>query len=156
MLDLSTKLAPNFHLYEMVVSQTATRHGIDNTPDTQAFVNLVYTAQALQHIRGICDNKAVVVSSGFRCPELNEKVGGKFNSYHTLGLAADFIIPGFGTPRAVIEAVMESDILLPFRVIIEEFGRWVHISIELFMGKGSRKALIAVEHNGEIGYGEFT
>ena len=33
--------------------------------------------------------KPIVVTSGYRSPEHNEKVGGVKNSYHTLGLAAD-------------------------------------------------------------------
>lgn len=33
--------------------------------------------------------KPIVVTSGYRSPEHNAKVGGVKNSYHTLGLAAD-------------------------------------------------------------------
>ena len=35
----------------------------------------------------------IIISSGFRCKELNKLVGGVSNSYHLLGLAADIVAP---------------------------------------------------------------
>lgn len=35
----------------------------------------------------------ICVSSGYRCPMLNEKVGGVEGSYHTRGMAADIYDP---------------------------------------------------------------
>lgn len=38
--------------------------------------------------------KAVHITSGYRCPTHNKRVGGATNSYHTKGQAADFYIDG--------------------------------------------------------------
>ena len=35
------------------------------------------------------DGKPIIITSGYRCQELNKKVGGKSNSFHLKGLAAD-------------------------------------------------------------------
>ena len=40
----------------------------------------------------------VVISSGYRCPELNAAVGGSKTSQHMKAQAIDFTCPGFGDP----------------------------------------------------------
>ena len=42
------------------------------------------------------------------------------------GLAVDFHVAGM-TPHDVIEAVKH---VIPYRTLIDEFGRWVHLDIE--------------------------
>jgi len=39
-------------------------------------------------------NKPVNVISGYRCAERNKAVGGAFNSYHMVGMAADIYVKG--------------------------------------------------------------
>lgn len=117
-------LTPHFTLEEM----TATQHrGIDNTPPTLTVIDaLRRTAMLLEQVRtrlGV----PVLVSSGYRCPELNAAVGGQKASQHLLGQAADFIAPAFGTPTTVARALRDA-IGLDYDQLILEFGRWVHIS----------------------------
>jgi hypothetical protein len=66
------------------------------------------------------------ISSGYRCPELNARVGGAKTSQHTLGQAADFTCDEFGPPLDIIRAIRDSDI--DFDQCILEYARWVHIS----------------------------
>ena len=42
----------------------------------------------LMELRKILE-KPVYITSGYRCPSYNQKVGGVVNSYHLIGLAAD-------------------------------------------------------------------
>jgi len=50
----------------------------------------------LQKVKGLRYKiqKPVIITSGYRCPEYNLKVGGVKNSYHLLGMAADVYVPG--------------------------------------------------------------
>jgi hypothetical protein len=66
------------------------------------------------------------ISSGYRCPELNSRVGGAKTSQHTRGQAADFTCDKFGPPLDIIKTIRVSDI--DFDQCILEYAKWVHIS----------------------------
>ena len=88
------KLSKNFSLAEMTKSQTAIRKGIKNEPSTEHVENLIHLAKTvLQPIRDEF-GRPVVISSGYRSPELCEAIGSSSKSQHAKGEAADFEIPG--------------------------------------------------------------
>jgi hypothetical protein len=118
-------LSPHFSLEEMVASDYAARHGIDNEPSALVIVNLsALCADVLEPLRAILG--PIRVTSGYRSAELNPLVGGAVNSDHMLGLAADIVAP----PRSIDElgAVVRSQLRLPIKQCIREFGAWIHIS----------------------------
>jgi len=83
------KLSDNFSLHEFTRSQTATRHGIDNTPSKEIIGNLQSLCLGvLQPVRQHFQ-KPMIISSGYRCVELNIKIGGSVTSQHVQGQAAD-------------------------------------------------------------------
>jgi zinc D-Ala-D-Ala carboxypeptidase len=89
---LSDKLSPHFTLDELTRSQTAVRNNIDNTPQDIDIERLQALCEnALEPIR-VHFNKSVIISSGFRAPELNTAIGGSTTSQHCIGEAADFIV----------------------------------------------------------------
>ena len=139
------RLSPNFTLDELTISETAARHGLNNTPPQEVIENLKLLAQSLQTLRALFGNNAIVVTSGYRSPEVNAKVGGSKNSDHTRGLAADFIVPAFGSPDQVIRAVLASHV--PFRQIIREFDRWTHFSIPA-KGEAPRNQALIIDRLG--------
>ena len=57
---------------------------------------------------------------------MNNLVGGSLQSAHMKGLAADFIAPKYGRPKAIAEAIRDSS--LQFDQLIFE-GTWVHVAI---------------------------
>ncbi len=48
----------------------------------------------LEILRRRVGDKPVIITSGYRCEEYNNKVGGVPGSYHLLGMAADVKVPG--------------------------------------------------------------
>ena len=84
-----TYLSQHFRLSEFTRSATASARGIDNTPSASAIDNLRRLCQeVLEPLRRHLD-RPVVISSGYRCKKLNDRVGGSKNSQHTKGQAAD-------------------------------------------------------------------
>lgn len=55
----------------------------------------------IQKVRS-CFDKPVIITSSYRCPKHNDKVGGVKNSYHTQGKAVDFFILGI-KPEKLLE-----------------------------------------------------
>jgi zinc D-Ala-D-Ala carboxypeptidase len=118
--------SPNFSMDELTHSDTAARHGIDNTPNDNQKENLYKLAMEMEDVRELLNNKPIFCSSGFRCVELNTLIGSKKTSSHVRGLACDFTARGYGNPNDIVFALINSDI--PYDQVILEFDRWVHIS----------------------------
>jgi len=138
-----TRLTPHFTLEEFTFSQTATRKGIDNTPHEGILDNLCILANGMEDVRNLL-NAPIYVSSGYRCPELNDLLGSKRTSQHTKGLACDFTSNVYGSPQIIFADIITSDI--PYDQLILEFDRWIHISFVEDGGTPRKQALII---NGE-------
>lgn len=120
-------LTPHFTLGELTASQTAAARGIDNTPDAAELAELKKTAELLEAIRDGLGGHPLIISSGFRCDELNSAVGGATNSAHRWGGAADFTVPAYGSPLEVCRALEPH--LGEFQIdqLIHENNAWVHV-----------------------------
>lgn len=139
------KLSKNFTLAEMTVSQTATRLGIDNSPSPAHKANLQrLVTELLQPIRDALGH-GISVSSGYRSPTLNTRIGGSQTSAHSIGMAADINAHGYGNSRQL--AIFIRDYLVknkvPFDQLILEFGDWVHIGLTNRAGAQRRQVLTA-------------
>lgn len=135
-------LSKNFSLSEFTISQTASRLNIDNQPSLAVIENLRYLADNLEIVRSLL-KAPILISSGFRCLQLNEAIGSKGTSQHVLGQAVDFTCPGFGTPLDIVKKLKGSD--LRYDQIIHEFSSWVHIS---FSKTQSRKQALVIDNKG--------
>ena len=97
-----------FTLLEFTRSHTASLRAMDNNPPNDVVHNLEWLcAQALDPLREAIGSP-VVVTSGYRCPDLNTAVGGSPTSYHLLGLAADIYPLDFDKREEVIALIKES------------------------------------------------
>ena len=119
-------LSENFTYDELTRSETADRHGFNNTPNEGEVDNLKRLAALLEEVKKAVGGKPVMINSGFRSKQTNDAVGSKDSSQHRLGCAADIRVPGM-TPRQVVEACIEAQV--PFDQIILEFDSWTHISV---------------------------
>lgn len=122
------QLAKNFQLSEFLVSQTAERLRLDNTPNAQNIANLkLLCEKVLQPIRDNF-NKPVVITSGFRSVAVNRAIGGSTKSQHMQGQAADFTIPSIDNYQLAkwIEASLNYD-----QLILEFYTGgntgWIHV-----------------------------
>ncbi len=125
----------NITIESLCHSDTARARGIDNTPPAAILPNLRRLVAGLVSIETLLGSH-VIVSSGYRSPDLNRAVGGAPASQHQEGLAADFVCPGFGAPISIALALWNSTI--EFDQVILEFGDWVHVS---FSATPRRRAL---------------
>ncbi len=149
---MSTQLTKNFTLQEFVRSQTATRHNINNAPNINTLVSLFYLANVMQDVRNLVDSP-IFISSGYRCIELNRKIGSEDTSKHVRGLACDFVVAGMGLKES-FDLIKRSHI--GFSKMILEFPKsgngWIHLEILPFGERGKRSYYLAEKVNGETQY----
>ena len=84
-----TNITQNFTLEEYQRSSTADKYKINNIVPPKYKDNMNRVLSLLQVIRDAWGGP-IIISSGYRCPELNKKVGGASNSDHVYGAAVDF------------------------------------------------------------------
>ena len=127
-------ISPPFALEEFCYSETAHRLGIDNTLDgrknPQHLVIIKNLSRLARHILlpvfahfGVKPQ----ISSGYRCPQLNQSVGGVPTSQHQTGQAADFSLPDIAATNV---ALWIRDRLSFDQLLIERASgkEWVHVS----------------------------
>lgn len=135
-------LSKYFSLRELTFSKLAQDHNIDNTPDAKTLETLKYTASQLDKVRELL-NKPVNISSGYRCLQVNRRIGSKDTSQHLKAEAVDFKCELFGNPKKVFDKIRESNI--HFDQLILEFNQWVHIS---FVKNGGRRDCLIIDRFG--------
>lgn len=87
--------------------------------------NLEKLANALEELRTIIGGP-ISVTSGYRCPAHNQRIGGAKMSQHTLGLAADIISKKL-TPKELAEAAEKVPAFINGGVGV--YSRWIHVDV---------------------------
>lgn len=129
------KLTPNFSLWEMIRSETATAKKIFNLPNEAGIERLrLLAVNILQPVRNFFE-RPVRINSGYRSPVLNASISGKASktSQHMKCEAADFEIMGVDN---FVLAQWISKNLDYDQLILEFYGNdksdpndgWVHCS----------------------------
>lgn len=120
-------LSPNFTLEEFEYSRFANENNIINKANNEVINNLKELCNnLLEPLRAKLD-KPIIITSGYRCNQLNKAVGGVRDSQHLTGRAADIIVKEMSTEDLYnfIENNFEFE-----QLIIEHIKgkNWVHVS----------------------------
>jgi uncharacterized protein YcbK (DUF882 family) len=94
---------------------------------------LLYALQALRDTVG----KPMIITSGCRCASHNINIGGSKASYHLLGKAADFTIPGL-TTREMLDAAMGIPHIRGGGVGYYPESHFIHIDTRRYKARWSR------------------
>jgi zinc D-Ala-D-Ala carboxypeptidase len=146
-------LTANFTLEELVKSETALRHDMDNTPGEAEIANLkTLCEKVLQPVRDHFQT-GVKVNSGYRSPDVNAKVGGSRTSDHCKGQASDIEIPGIANADLAVWIMDNLDytqlILEYYQIGVPDSG-WVHVSYDPANLK--KQVLTATKKDGKTVY----
>ena len=118
-----------FTIQELTKSATASRKGINNTPDESVKRNLnLLVDNILDPLREVY-GAPIIVTSGYRCGRLNKAVGGAAKSQHMYGQAADIrtVSDKPSDNKKLFDLIRE--LKLPYDQLIDEYGyNWVHVS----------------------------
>ena len=154
-INKQANLSPHFSLGEMTKTSYHTADG--NIPSRVHIENMINLCENwLEELRsrynllygqrkvtreGVSQESPIVINSGFRSPEVNQKCGGAKNSNHLTGCAVD--IHCAGKEQAIRYACILLDIAdgkkLDFdELILEKRGTtiWVHFAVR---PKGNRR-----------------
>lgn len=154
---IDQQIGAHFWLSEFLRSDTAVRHGIDNTPSASELANIInILAPGMQQVRDLL-SVPVQVTSGYRCQAVERALKRKSDNWrstsqHTQGLAADFVAPQFGSCRTVCKYLLEHGADLRFDQLIYE-GNWVHIS---FVAQAPRREVLTAHFmaGGAVSYSQ--
>lgn len=116
----------HFTIDEMCRSTVARRNGIDNTPGDEVKKNLTLLVDNVLDPLREWYGKQIKVNSGYRCPRLNEAVGGVSTSQHVKGEAADIDTGNISDNKKLFDYIKDN---LPHdQLICESGGNWIHVS----------------------------
>ena len=146
-------LSENFSLAELVKSQTAVRKNIKNEPGTEEIENLIHLAKTVLQPMREHFGKPVMISSGYRSPELCEAIGSSAKSQHAKGEAADFEIHEVDNKELASWISKNCDfdqLILEFYDGVDPNSGWVHCSAS--MSRSRKQTLKAEKVEGRTSY----
>ena len=142
---------------EGVYSNTATRRGIDNTPNDEQLNSMELIAEKVFEPLREWVGGPIKINSFFRGEPVNTAIGGSKNSQHMKGQAIDIDDTfGYKTNAEMFHYIKDN---LDFDQMVWEFGgeypdgnpNWIHIS--WVSHRPNRKKLtLAIKENGKTKY----
>ena len=144
------KISTHLNLAEVTRSDSAKRHGIDNTPTAEHLENFKLLAEKVFEPIRLHFKEPIFISSGYRSKALNDFIGGSASSQHCKGQAIDIDMDGSKngvTNKMVFDFIVSR---LDFDQCIHEFGTdanpdWVHVS---YVKTGNRKQKLRAVRSG--------
>jgi zinc D-Ala-D-Ala carboxypeptidase len=130
------KLSAHFDLEEFTCSDTAARMCINNDLPIELLAEAKKTADMMEAIRAYLSDRLqkpcpVIITSAYRCPQLNKAIGSSETSDHIKMMACDFKAPAFGSPYDICRELAPAMSMLGIGQIIYEFESWIHVSTRI-------------------------
>lgn len=170
-------LSPHFSLKEMTDSQTAVKYGIANVPSEQEIENLRRLCEGTLEPLRVALQLPVVITSGFRTKELNNKLAhSSKHSQHMQGQAADFYVAQGPVPSSKVQGSKDGSklqvpsqsrrelLIKAFRLIILDdsidydqliiYPSFIHVSYVSLLA--NRRNILIGMRNGKLGYGKLS
>ena len=140
--------------HEGMYSITATRRGLDNTPNKQQLDNMKLLAEKIFEPLREWVGGPIRINSFFRGEKLNKAIGGSSKSQHCKGQAMDIDDGGCNKTNAEMYKFIKDE--LEFDQMIWEFGddnnpNWVHVSY-VSEDKNRNRCLKAYKDKGKTKY----
>ena len=128
-------LTPHFTIEELAGTSNDKYKKLNLLKAQEHMGKMYMLAGFAERVREII-GKPMIITSGYRCPELNRAIGGAITSPHIFCEAIDFVVKGL-RPEDVFNRIVTSD--LKYNQIIIERNKsgsqWVHISIGSYKQK---------------------
>lgn len=134
-------MTDNFPYSELIRSEYAIKHDIDNTPSKAICKNLLFTANNLEIIREKLGGHKIIISSGFRNTQVNRGVNGSYTSDHMTGFAVDIKVQnGKSTQDTAVEIArmgIQFDQLIIYNSFIHisfnpRYRNQIHYNVKLY------------------------
>jgi len=130
-MNPSEKISKYLTVGDAIKSETAIRHGIDNSMNEAQLINAKYFAvNVFDPIKDKFPN--ALNTSFFRSEKVNKLVGGSPSSFHSFAGASDIDSIGNVDNKAIFKWVLDGNV--PFNELIWEYGtlerpEWVHVGL---------------------------
>ena len=118
-----------FTLNELIKSDTATKYGIKNEPNEAQKQNLLYLIEHVLEPARAKLGMPIIVTSGYRNPQLNAKVGGSASSQHKEGEAVDVTCADNTKLYNIFKTQGKFDQLI-WEKGNDKQPAWVHVSVK--------------------------
>lgn len=137
-----------FTYEEMLYSETALKNNIRNKTDQTIESNIRRLVETLLDPIREKWGKPIQITSGYRCPLLNSKLGGSKTSKHKEGLAADLDAGTNNDNRKLAQMIASMGIV--FDQLIDEKGyQWVHVGLAT-PGQKNRQEILRYNGKGYV------
>lgn len=129
------QLTPHFTIEELAGTSNEQYKKLNLLKAQEQMGKMYMLAGFAERVREII-GKPMIITSGYRCPELNKAIGGALTSQHIFCEAIDFVVKGLRV-EDIFNRIVTSD--LKYNQIIIERNKsgsqWVHISIGSYKQK---------------------
>lgn len=144
-------ITEHFTWEEAAHSELASRYGIDNSIPEAIEPAILNTARCMERVRTLF-HRPVIISSWYRCPDLNYKLKSAQTSQHLKGEAVDFSCPAAGNPATICKLIISWPELISFDQLILEHN-WIHISFTSIPSVKNRGQVLSLLKSGKYASG---